>query len=253
MPKLLILRAYLETSNGGYYSPLHSKCYTLLPIPENPRKLREVPEHLQPDKIVDLCTKKKLSSFYPLEHRNNPLHNDPRLDLGFYTGYYMPKGRIPHRAEKRLGENDLLLFMAGLARYPENFWSKSRSLREIKKAFRESVRRGKSGIFIIGGIIVREIIDISETGWGIMIKKYPVIKHSPHYYRRNDYPVAVIGKGFFLKKPFRISTSNLKPTKNFVELIGKENAYNTARNNYRRTRVIKIKDASAFIESLLSY
>ncbi|ADI31854.1 hypothetical protein [Staphylothermus hellenicus] len=150
MAKLLILRAFLETSNGGYYSPLYRKCYTLLPIPEDPYRLREIPLHLQPGKIIDQCTGEKFSKFYPVEHDNNPIHNDPRLDLGIYTGYYMPKGRLPHKKGKKLEENDLLLFMAGLAEYPEKFWSKRRGLREIKKAFRDSLVNGKAGIFIVG-------------------------------------------------------------------------------------------------------
>lgn len=253
MAKLLILRAFFETSNGGYYSPLNRECYTLLPIPEDLSKLGKTPPHLQPEKIIDQCTGEKLSKFYPIEHDNNPLHNDPRLDLGIYTGYYMPKGRLPYKKNKKLEENDLLLFMAGLAEYPEKFWSKRRRLSEIKKAFRESQVKDKAGIFIVGGIIIDEIIDISKIGWKNSIRRYPNIIYSPHYYRKNDYPVAVIGKGFLLRKPFKISTSKLKPTKNFIELIGKENAYNTARNNYRRTRIIYVKDIDTIIEQLFSY
>ncbi|ABN69195.1 hypothetical protein Smar_0082 [Staphylothermus marinus F1] len=80
MAKLLILRAFFETSNGGYYSPLNRECYTLLPIPEDLSKLGKTPPHLHPEKIIDQCTGEKLSKFYPIEHNNNPINNDPRLD-----------------------------------------------------------------------------------------------------------------------------------------------------------------------------
>ncbi len=253
MPKLLLLRAYIETSNGGYYSPIHSdkNCYTLLYIPENPARLRMVPDHLIPQNITDPCTSRKLADYYPIEMKDKPIHRDPRLDLGFYTGYYMPQGRLPKKPGKRLEPGDHLVFMAGLAEYPPNYWDKPHTQREIIRTFRQICRNPKRcGIYIVGGIIIKEIINIVETGWNNAITIHPDLKESPHYYRKNDHPVAVIGKSYILNPPVRISSlvDNRRPSEQLIQIVGERNAYSIARNNYRRSGVLEVLGDNKFIK-----
>ncbi|MCD6195438.1 MAG: hypothetical protein J7J82_01465 [Staphylothermus sp.] len=233
MAKTILLRVYAESANGGVYSILWEDCLTILPIPER-QILRNDPKHLRMDKIIDKCTNKPIKEFYPKRIREKYLyvHYDPRLDKGFYTDYYMPRGRLPKKKNKRLDENDLLLFMAGIVE------SKKSNITKIP-SINKSVRNGKAGIFIIGGIIVEEIINVSEIGWKKAIKKYPELKLSPHYYRYGDSPVAVIGKSFILEEPYPLMMFPRIINKNAFKLLGKEILYNMIRNNFRRSRVFE--------------
>ncbi len=243
MTRILLLRVFVETSNGGYYSPLHEDgCATLLPIPDDKRKYRTIPSHLLAGNIVDECNGRELSQYYPVELGENPIvHRDPRLDKGFYTGYYAPKGRIPRRHGKRLGRGDYLVFIAGLARYPRGFWEKRRRLAEIHRAFTEARRRGLTGIYIVGYIVVEDIVDVNADGWSRVLEKYSFLKESPHYYRVNDKPVAVIGKPVKTRPPIMIADSTGSPTIMLAELIGRENALKLAKNHYRKSRVLNVE------------
>jgi hypothetical protein len=253
LSKLLLLRAFIESSNGGYYSPIHQglDCYTLLYIIDDPNKYSQIPDHLLPGNIVDDCTGYKLSFFYPIEYLDKPIHRDPRLDLGFYTGYYMPRGRLPVKNDKRLGRDDLLLFMAGLCRYDEDLWGRGYGLSYFKKVFRRVYRSGFCGIYIVGGIIVEDVIDVSIYGWRDIIGSYPFLKYSPHYYRVGDEPVAVIGSGFKLVKPLLIGFRRGVYSSYFEELIGRRDALMVSMNNFRRSRVIEIGDPYVFIDKIL--
>ncbi len=233
MAKTLLLRVYAESANGGTYSILWEDCLTILPIPEK-QILRNDPKHLRMDKIIDKCTNKPIKVFYPLRIRKKYLyvHYDPRLDKGFYTDYYMPKGRLPKKRDKRLDENDLLLFMAGIMRREKRDSAKTPSLNKY-------IKNGKAGIFIIGGIIVDEIINTEEIGWKEAVKKHPELKLSPHYYRYGDKPVAVIGKSFILQEPYPLMIFSRIINKDAYQLLGKEILYNMVRNNFRRSRVFE--------------
>ncbi len=253
MSKLLLLRAFIESSNGGYYSPIHQDrgCYTLLYIIDDPNRYSWIPDHLLPDNIVDNCTGYRLSVFYPVEYLDKPIHRDPRLDLGFYTGYYMPHGRLPVKDDKRLGRGDLLLFMAGLCKYNENLWGGRYSLSRFRSVFRRVYRSGFCGIYIVGGIIVEDIVDVSVYGWENIISSYPFLKYSPHYYRVGDEPVAVIGSGFKLVKPLLIGFRRGVYSGYFEELIGRRDALMVSMNNFMRSRVIEIGDQYMFIDKML--
>ncbi len=243
MPRLLLLRAYMDTSDGGYYSPLHSSgCVSLLPMPEK-KRIRRPPAFLRPRYLVDPCTGGSLDKYYVsgcFERYPHTVHNDPRPDLGFYTGYYMPRGRVPHREPKKLRRGDILLFMAGLAEYPEDTWRIARSVRDVQKILTGLKREGKAGIYIVSGLVVEEVLDISQTGWNRALKKYPQLRYSPHYYRRGDKPVAVIGRGFYLNPPLMIYSYKTGLTRKFIELIGEDNAVKVSRNNFRRSAVIEV-------------
>ncbi len=247
--KILLLRAYAETSSNGYYSPLHrGNCPTLLPIPEE-GVLRAKPWFMDPRRTRSPCTGEPLSTYYPVEHAATPIHNDPRLDLGLYTDYYMPGGRLPSRPGKRLGRGDVLLFMAGLAQYPDEAWRRPRSLREQKRLFDEARRRGRAAVYLVGGIVVEEIVDTGLVGWEKAVRRHPVLACSPHYYRVMDEPVAVLGRGFTLQPPPRISCGR-GPCRGFTMLLG-DAALGAARNNYRRTRVVEWRgNWTDFLEEL---
>ncbi len=249
----------METSNGGYYSPIHPArdCYTLLYIPET-RPLMNKPPHLYPENIIDKCSGRPLSDYYPVELRGKPIHRDPRLDLGFYTGYYMGPpghGRLPKNPDKGLGRGDLLLFMAGLATYPEEPWGKGFTLPMVKRVLRKTCRMGGCGVYIVGGIIVEHIVDTSVAGWNRAISEHPVLEQSPHYYRISgdgrDHPVAVVGRGFQLDRPLLIGRGKNNPHRNLAELIGEGNAVMVSRNNYRRSRIIVVESIEDFMDKLL--
>jgi len=241
--KLLMLRVFMDTANGGYYSPLHEDgCASILPMPET-EKLRYVPSFLNPDNVIDPCGYGCLSRYYVKECFKNiqkAIHNDPRPDLGFYTGHYSPKGRIPKSPHKKLDEGDIILFMAGLAEYPDNLWEKKPSLRDIQKSLSKLKKRGKAGIYVVSGLIVERIVDVKLSSWSKVLKKYPVLRFSPHYYRLKDHTIAVLGRGFNINPPLKIYCFKQGITRTFIELIGRENAIKIMKNNFRKSGIIEI-------------
>ncbi len=236
--KLWILRAFLDTSSlrgrGGYFSPLHARdCATLIPIPEIDAK-RSV--FLDPSVVKDECTGKPLEHYMPTD-MGWLLHRDPRLDLGFYMDYSW-------RLSSSLARGDMLAFMAGLARYPEGFWERRRSYREIKKAFRESVRLKRAGIYLVGLLHVREVIGISRSGWDYALRSHPQLSESPHYQRPDDKPIAVVGRGYLVSPPAPLSIPSIKlsgqpPTDLAKALLGIEVAGKMAGGNYRKSRGVE--------------
>ncbi len=241
--KALFLRVFVETSNGGYYSPIIDDCYVALPIPET-TKIPDPPDHMLPDKIIDKCTGRTLDHYYPLEltRNNHPVHNDPRLDLGFYTDYYMPIGRIPKKNDKKLSKNDVIIFMAGFAYYPQGFFESKHTLRDIRKEFMKAHREGKTGIYIMGYIVIKDMVNVEEIGWRKAIQKYPVLRYSPHYYRQNDKPLAIIGKGYILANPIKIYSKSQGISPVLKKIIGGRQAVSMARNNFRRSSVVNINE-----------
>ncbi len=236
---IVLLRVFSDLVNIGYYSVLHEDdCYTLLPIVER-HKLREIPAFLDPRKIRDRCSGDPLIKYYLFSKYDVvAIHNDPRIDLGFYTEEYRG-GRLPRR---KLGKGDLVLFMSGLARYPDKIWY-YRSTR-INDVLKELKRRGDVGIYLIGGIVVDKTLTISSSDWGEIVEKYQVLMYSPHYYRldkRETY--AIIGRGFYVKPPLRLA--NLTPrgyklSKNLLTLIGRTEAYKLVKQNFRKTKYLGI-------------
>ena len=253
MARLLLLRAWLDTGSlrggRGYYSPLtEDGCPMLIPIPETrvEKPWSQLPSSLDPRRWRSRCTGQPLEHYMPLEH---PwlLHNDPRLDTGgegFYTDYYAPKGRLPKSPEKELRPGDVLAFAAGLASYPRGFWERRRRHREILQAFREAVARGDAGLYLVGYLVVQEVIDTSKTGWERAISRHPVLRESPHYHRIGDRPVAVLGKPRMLEKPLRLASplgGRLcgRPEEPLVEILGARAAARLVKQNCRRSSVVQ--------------
>lgn len=248
--KLLMLRVFMDTANGGYYSPLHEDgCTSILPVPET-TNLRYVPSFLNPDNIIDPCGYGFISRYYAMEcfkKGQKAVHNDPRPDLGFYTGHYSPKGRLPRSPGKRLEEGDIILFIAGLAKYPSDLWEKKPRANIVRRILAKLKKNGLAGIYIVSGLVVEKVIDINSLGWSKVLKKYPVLRYSPHYYRLRDQTVAVLGKGFNIDPPLKIYCFKEGVTRHLRELMGWENAIKIVKNNFRRSGVInvsykKIKD-----------
>lgn len=255
--KLLLLRVYLDTGSlarGGYYSPLHvsEECATLIPVPETETKSRL--DFIDPNKVVDPCTHMPLRRFQPWE-QSWLLHNDPRLDLGFYTGYYAPRGRLPRRPGHRLVRNDVLGFIAGLAVYPEGFWDKWKRLQDIRRAFKNAVNSGRAGVYLIGFIVVKAVINIEAVGWNKALEMFPQLSQSPHYLRKYDHPVAVIGEGYIVRPPVRLTEpsqglARMKPNSFLKRLIGDDAAKALAQSNYRRSRIMRIGRVWKLIDAL---
>ena len=231
---MLLLRAWADTSTARQYSVLHENgCSTLIPIPEQKTRLRMAPCFLDPYCTLSPCTKKPIADYILGEPFL--LHNDPRLDLGFYTGYWAPRGRIP----RGLREGDLVLFMAGLVR--------EESLEESRRGLEAVQERGAGGVYVVGGLIVERILDVFREGWEKALKEHYWLQCSPHYWRRGDAPVALIGRGFLLYPPLRASSRNREPSRELASLIGLKKATALARSNYRRSGLLPL-DAWKLLE-----
>jgi len=237
---IIMIRVYSDLTNIGYYSIIHpNNCITFLPIIET-KKMKKIPLFLDPSRIVDKCKNVPLINYYQYSKYNvKAIHYDPRIDLGFYTEELRPS-RLPRKIDRDF----IILFMAGLAEYPENIWSfKNQS---IHKIIQELKNIGKIGIYLVGGLIVEKTIIIQDNEWDENIEKYPVLIYSPHYYRlepKDRETYAVLGKGFYIKPPIKIAkltNIGFKVTRALIRLIGKKNAENLLKQNFRKTRILRV-------------
>ncbi len=227
MARGLVLRAWSDTANGGQYSVLHrGGCASLIPIPET-GPMRRVPCFLRPQCLLSPCSLRSLS-FYMARY-SPVLHNDPRLDKGFYTGYWAPRGRLP----RSLGRGDVLLFVAGLVR--EDYAGLATRPGKL-------VRRGLAGVYFVGGIVIEGILDTKSIGWREALRRWPQLVYSPHYWRRGDTPVAVVGQGFMFRPPLLASAPGTlrAPSEAAIELLGANAAKGFARNRFRRSRIVEL-------------
>ncbi len=248
--KMLFYRAFLDTSNGGYYSPLHRelKCASLIPqveLPLTPERLSIIPPWLNPYKVIDSCTGKYIEKFMPWDKRW-VLHNDPRLDLGFLTDRPVARGgRIPWG----IINEGVIIFVSGLIVYPKDFWEVPRRFVEIKKIFKESMENCKASLYAVAGLIVKNFIDILESGWKKAIDKYPCLRESPNYWYLDPEVIALIGEPFKLRPPVKLYTfCNWNVSDVLVELLGSEVAEKVARHIIRKTNPFFIKDPLEVLE-----
>ncbi len=231
---VLVLRAWSDTASRGQYSILHDDgCATLIPIPDP--SIPEPPCFLRAECLASPCTGEPLSRY--IVRGSGVLHNDPRLDLGFLTDRPAPRGRIP----RGLGPGDLVLFAAGLSRRPAQ-----------GPLLRRLLRVGEAGIYIVAGLLVREVVDVGGKGWPAAIREHPELAESPHYWRRpRDHPVALIGEAFTVKPPIPASKprSPSQPSRELELLLGREIASKLARGRYRRTRLLPL-EASTILSTM---
>jgi len=248
---LVLLRVYADTSNIGYYSVLHEDgCVTLLPINEK-YGVSEIPAFLDPRKIVDPCRNMPLKAYYKFARVEvDVVHNDPRLDLGFYTEE-LRGARLPR---KKLKPRDIVLFMSVLAEYPDEIWYSSRvSMRKLLSLLR---REGKIGVYLIGGIVVEKKVAIQNDMWSELVKAYPILAYSPHYYRveaRDTF--AILGKGFRIEPPLKIAVytqMGFKATDTFKFLVGSSTSLNLAKQRFRKSRYLVV-DRSVLDNLVLPY
>jgi hypothetical protein len=229
---LIVLRAWSDLSNGGQYSILHPDgCTTLIPVPETGRLKGKPPCHMDPTCYRSPCTGKPLAAYM---EKSYILHNDPRLDLGFYTGYHAPRGRLP----RRLGEGDLVLFAAGLV--PEE---------HVERLGTARASRLYGEVYIVGGLLVEDVVDVSALGWEEALARHPQLAMSPHYWRLNDEPVALVGRGFTLTPPLKAGArgkGGLEPTQQLRRLLGGKAAEAFARSRFRRTRLLNTSPEDVF-------
>ncbi len=246
----VFIRVYSDLLNIGYYSILHrDECITFLPIVER-KKLRSIPSFLNPRDIIDPCTGDPLYKYYRYtRYYVNAVHYDPRIDLGFYTEEYKGR-RLP---VKKIKKKDLILFISGLAKYPEDLWKKKEI--NMNKILYDLKKKKSIGIYIVGGIYVDKIIYIRSSDWDSVIEKYSVLYYSPHYYRLNDRDsIGVIGKSFYVKPPIPIAYLTLKGyrlTRYLIDLMGYSNAVKFSRQNFRKSRYILIDDEKLMKNVLL--
>ncbi len=279
MVNVKILRVFLDGSSlggRGYYSPLHRElgCASLIPIPEDPLLLREEyrvnpPSFMDPDKWIDVCTGRVISSFMPIRPpirlnefvRGVPsrkgiayrepwiLHNDPRIDRGFYTD---TGSRIP----RELKRGDILFFAAGLAEYPRDFWNRRRTLSSIINAFNRAREEGKAGIYLVGGIVVKEVVHLdTNEDWEKAISMHSYLRESPHFYRLNRSAIAIIGRGFTVSPPApltipRRGSSLGTPSRLLQEILGKEAAHSFVRGNARISKLVEVVSMEKIFDML---
>lgn len=237
---IVLIRVFSDLKNMGYYSVIHNDhCITFLPIIEM-RDLRKIPLFLDPRKIIDHCRNTPLISYYRFSKYDvKAIHNDPRIDLGFYTEDNKPS-RLP---KKKLKKNDIILFMTGLAFYPPEIWFSNKA--NMNKILYELKKNGKIGIYIVGGLIVNNLIEINGINWDKIIAKYPVLTYSPHYYRlRREKTLAILGRGFYIDPPVKIASRYIygyRLSRDIISLIGYRNAVKILRQNFRKSSYIVIR------------
>ncbi len=248
--RVLLYRAFLDTSNGGYYSPIHKslKCATLIPpsiLPLTPERLRRIPPWLNPYKVIDPCTGKHMINYLPSD-KKWVLHNDPRLDLGFLTDKPMARGgRIPWGVIK----GSVVVFVSGLIDYPEGFWETPRRFAEIRHLFREAMSDCRAALYAVGGMIVDNFIDILDLGWKRAIDRHPCLKESPNYWYQDPEVIAILGKPFRLRPPVKLYTyCNWKATQALIELLGSETSEKVLRNELKRMNLFEVQDPLEILE-----
>ncbi len=223
----VLLRAFFETADGGYYSPILRGCYELLPIPEPIRGVARpgVLKEFLYSEIDCRCGTCKLSKYIPSDYvlvgsisysvREVAAHWDPRFDLGIYADYWRSAGgRIPVSFKKK-GGRKFLFFAAGLAKYPPGTFEGGRkSFTEIRRAFNNSDR----GVYVVAYMEVNKIVDLVEYSakLGVSVKggkdqvvwekaaeeHGDIVLRVPHYARGGDLPVIIISENYgILKDP----------------------------------------------------
>lgn len=239
--RVVLVRAYSDLSNVGYYSVLHEdECVTILPIVER-RELRAVPAFMEPSSIVDKCTGRKLSTYYKFSRvGQGAIHNDPRIEMGFYTEDSRPS-RLSARGISR---GAVLLFMTGLAKYPEDVWLFD--LKVFRKVLRRIREENKVGLYVVGGIVVDRVVSIdgSSYDWSRAVEEFPVLMYSPHYYRsERGSAVAFVGRGFFVNPPLKIATvtsRGYRISRSLYDLVGRGVAMKLARQNFRKSSLVEV-------------
>jgi len=248
---VVLLRVYADTSNIGYYSVLHEDgCVTLLPINEK-YSVSEIPSFLDPRRIVDPCRNTPLRAYYKFARVEvNAVHNDPRLDLGFYTEE-LRGARLPR---KKLRPRDIVFFMAVLAEYPDEIWYSSKvSMRKVLSLLR---KEGKIGVYLVGGIVVERKVAIQSDTWSEAVKAYPILAYSPHYYRveaRDTF--AILGKGFRIEPPLKIAVytqTGFRVMDTLKRLVGSSASLNLAKQRFRKSRYLLV-DESVLDNLVLPY
>lgn len=213
--KGLLLRVFFESADGGYYSPMFKSCYEVLPVPEPLRSdadsemIREFLYSSIPCRCGDCTLSKYIPHDYVLIDGSSyhvskvVAHWDPRFDEGVYANYWRTiGGRIPR--DFRGCDECYMLFVAGLAKYPLEFFSEKRGFAELRKTFMRSDR----GIYVVGYMKVDEVVDLTEISaemssasieysvkdvWEEAASRYGHrVKRVPHHIRHTDLPVIVL-------------------------------------------------------------
>ncbi|MCE4607327.1 MAG: hypothetical protein F7B59_08400 [Desulfurococcales archaeon] len=157
--KVFLVRQWFDTSIGGYYSPIYPDgCMDLIPRPGPVG----VPYREFPAK----CMEGSLARYLPVDSlrlstRTIPVSRTltagcPVVDHGIFCD--------DNRRLTQLGasEGDYIVYTAGLAHYPKDFFKTRWRLHDVRSVMERSSR----GIYIVGYMEISKIVDTSTLGWG---------------------------------------------------------------------------------------
>ncbi len=132
--RILLLRVGMDLAYGALGPLFPDGTFEYVPIPDNPRRVSERSLFFRD---IPARSGGSVTRFVPQEHREGPAHHDPE----FETFTYGDPTRNKRQQLLRLGEDDLLVFCAGL-RSPEQ-------------------RKG-SKLYIIGYLVVRRVHEVTS-------------------------------------------------------------------------------------------
>jgi hypothetical protein len=155
--KVFLLRQWFDTSIGGYYSPLIDSCTELLPRP--------TPHGVKYREVKARCMEGTLERYLPVDSirirsRHIPVSRAltagcPMLVKGVYCD---EQDRLSYWGA---GEGDYVVLIAGLARYPKDFFKTRWRLQDIRKI----LERSSKALYIIGYMEISKKVDTRTLGW----------------------------------------------------------------------------------------
>ncbi|MCE4614526.1 MAG: hypothetical protein F7B60_03240 [Desulfurococcales archaeon] len=213
--KVFLIRQWFDTSIGGYYSPIYREdCIDLIPRP--------MPIGVPYKEFHAKCIKGTLERYLPVDSlrtstRTIPVSRAltpgcPIVDRGIYCD---ATGRL-----KSLGaaEGDHIVYTAGLAHYPKDFFKTRWRLHDIRSV----LERSRRGIYIIGYMEISKIIETTILGWSeavLIDPRVDSIGRLTGYIWNPVFYLSPARGGILLGEPLKIAVSEKEGLK-YIKPIG---------------------------------
>ena len=156
--KVFLIRQWFDTSIGGYYSPVYADgCIDLIPRP--------TPFGVPYKEFPAKCIEGSLDRYLPVDSLRLSTRTIP-VSRALTTGCPIVDRGIYCDATGRLvwlgaSEGDYIVYTAGLAHYPKDFFKTRWRLHDIRSV----LERSRRGIYVIGYMEISKIVDTSTLGW----------------------------------------------------------------------------------------